>query len=299
MPLLVTEAAKLSEADLERGVIEEIIDKDELFHLIPFKHVDDKVYNYNREATLSDVTFLDPYEDFTEGAATFTPVTTSLKVLGGDILMDKFTTATQSKLNDQVAIQIALKAKTINRTFRNTIVNGDTAVNAKSFDGVKKLTPASQTFVAGANGGAVSPEMLDELLDAVTLKADVLMMRAGTWRAIRGILRAMPGNTADHITLENFGTVKAYDGIPVIINDYMTADEVQGTENDTCSIYALRLNETDGFHGIYGGGNAGVQLEDLGTHATKDAHKWRVKWYAGTALKATHSVARLKGVTNV
>lgn len=300
MPLLLDEANKLSQEDMERGVIEEIIDKDELFALVPFMHVSDKTYTYVREGDLPNVEFMDPYEDFEESAAKFVEVSTKLKVLGGDLLMDKFTTSTQSSMNDQVAIQIAKKAKAIRRTFRNTLINGDSTVNPKSFDGLKKLTPNYQTLVAGANGAAVSPEMLDELLDAVKLGADALMMRQGTWRAIRQIMRSFGGNTGDMIQIPNFGSpVKAYDGIPVIINDFLTADEVQGTAEETCSIYAIRANEADGFHGIYGGGPAGIQLEDIGTDHKKDAHKYRVKWYAGTALKATHSVARLKGILNV
>lgn len=300
MPLLITEAEKLSQEDMERGVIEEIIDKDELFALVPFMHVDDKTYTYNREGSLPSVAFMDPYEDFEESAATFEEVQSKLKVLGGDILMDKFTTATQSKLNNQIGIQLAAKAKAINRTFRNSLVNGDSALNTKSFDGIKKLTPAGQTLVAGTNGAAVSPAMLDELKDAVKYGADVLMMRQGTWRALREIMRQLGGNTPDHIMLPNFGhPVRAYDGTPVIINDFLTADEIQGSAGATASIYALRLNEVDGFHGIYGGPTAGVQLEEIGTDHKKDASKWRVKWYAGTALKATHSVARLKGILNV
>lgn len=301
MPLLVTEAAKLSEADKERGVIEEIIDRDDLFALMPFMHVDDKIYTYVREAGLSEGDFLDPYDPVPEGAATFDEVQSKLKVLAGDVDIDKFTAAVQSGLNPQVAIQIAAKAKALGRKFRRALVNGDTAVNAKSFDGIKKLTPSAQTLIAGANGAAVSASMLDELLDAVTLGADCLMMRKGTWRAIRGIMRAFGGNTGDMIQIENFGKpIPAYDGIPVIINDFITADETQGTSvGNTTSIYALRLNEADGFHGIYGGSSAGIQFEDIGTVQNQDANRFRVKWYCGTALKATHAVARLKGITNV
>lgn len=302
MPLLMTEAEKLSQEDLERGVIEEIIDRDELFALVPFMSVNDKTYTYRREGTLPNVEFMDPYEDFEESAATFQEVTTKLKILGGQVLMDKFITGTQSSMNDQVALQLAAKAKTIRRTFRNTIVNGDSAVNPKTFDGLKKLTPAGQTLVAGANGAAITLEMLDELKDAVKLGADVLMMRQGTWRAIKSIMRSFGGNTGDMIQLPNFGVpIPAYDGTPIIINDFMTGDEVQGSANETCSVYALRLNEADGFHGIFSAaaGGAGVQVEHIGTHHSKDSDQWRVKWYAGTALKATHSVARLKGLLNV
>lgn len=300
MPLLVAEAAKLSEAMLERGVIEEIIDRDELFALFPFMRVDGKSYDYRRENTISEATFLDPYEVVTEGAATFTEVQTKLKIMAGDVDLDKFLLETQSDLNDQLAIQLASKAKAAGKAFRRTLVNGNSGVNAKEFDGIKTLVPSGQTLVAGANGAAVTLAMIDELRDLVKNGADVLMMRSGTWRAIKALLRTFNGNDAMSIMIPNFGMpVRAVDGLPVIINDFMTGDEVQGGSSATCSIYALRLNEVDGFHGIYGGASAGLRVENIGTIQNKDAVRWRVKWYAGTALKATHSVARLKGVTNI
>lgn len=301
MPLLVTEAAKLAMEDRQRGVIEEIIDRDELFALLPFVQAKDKVYSYVREGTLSEGEFLDAYEVVPEGAATFDSVDTRLKVLAGQVDMDNFTTEVQSELNDQVAIQIAAKAKALGRKFRRTLVTGDTSVNAKQFDGVRKLTPAGQTIAAGNNGGAISFTAMDELKDMVTLGADVLMMRQSVWRAIRALNRAMGGNTADHIMIENFGRpVPVYDGTPVIINDFLPIDEDQGTATGiTTSVYAMRLNEADGFHGLFGGAAAGIRLEEIGLLETKDASRWRVKWYCGTALKATHAIARLKGVTNI
>lgn len=300
MPLLVAEAAKLSEAMLERGVIEEIIDKDELFALVPFMRVDGKSYDYRREATLSEATFIDPYEVVTEGAATFSEVQSKLKILAGDVDLDKFLLETQSDLNDQLGVQLAAKSKAAGRAFRRTLVNGNAGVNAKEFDGIKTLMPSGQTLVAGANGAALTLGMIDELKDMVKNGADCLMMRAGTWRAIRALLRSFGGNDAQTVMVDNFAhPIKALDGTPVIINDFMTGDEVQGSSSLTCSIYALRLNEVDGFHGIYGGASAGLRVENIGTIQNKDAVRWRVKWYAGTALKATHSVARLKGITNI
>lgn len=300
MPLLIEEAAKLSHDDKQRGVIEEIVEKDELFALLPFVRSNDKNYTYVRENAISEGDFLDPYENINEGAATFTEVSSKLKVLAGHVDMDNFTTKVQSALNDQIAIQLAAKAKGIGRKFRRTLVTGDSGVNAKEFDGIKKLVVANQTLSAGTNGGALSFAALDELRDMVKYGADVLMMRQGTWRAIREISRAFGGNTADKMMIPNFGVpVWAYDGVPVIINDYLPGDETQGTNVKTCSIYALRLNESDGFHGLYGGDSAGMQLQPLGDLENKDASRWRIKWYCGTALKATHSVARLKGITNV
>lgn len=300
MPLLEAEAAKLSENQLERGVIEEIIDKDELFALVPFMNVNGKAYLYNRESTISEAEFLDPYEAVPEGAATFDEVTTRLRILAGDVDLDKFLMSTMSDANPQLAIQLASKAKALGRKFRRTLVNGNNGVNAKEFDGIRTLTPSGQTLIAGANGAAVTMDILDELKDLVKNGPDTLMMRAGTWRAIRAILRVLGGNEATTMMIPNFGhPVRSYDGTPVIINDFLEADEVQGSNSATCSIYALRLNEADGFHGITGGEAAGVKVEDIGTIQNKDAVRFRLKWYVGTALKATHSIARLRGVTNI
>lgn len=300
MPLLVEEAAKLSQEVLERGIIEEIIDRDELFALLPFKAVANRVYSYNREKTISEAVFLDPYEVVPEGAATFQEVDTKLKIMAGDVDMDKFTLATESNINSQLAIQLASKAKGLGRAFRNAVVNGSVTANAKSFDGIRALTPAAQTLYMGVNGGALTLGVIDELKDIVKNGADCLMMRPGTWRAVRGLLRAMGGNSAEHIMVENFGKpIPAIDGTPVIVNDFLPADEVRGSSSATCSIYALRLNEVDGFHGITAPNMSGIVVEEIGTIQNKDAVRHRVKWYVGTALKATHGVGRLAGVTNV
>lgn len=300
MPLLVAEAAKLSLEMLERGVIEEIIDIDELFALVPFKQINSKAYVYNRENTITEADFLSPYDTINEGGATFTQVTTVLKILAGDVDLDKFLMETQSDTNSQLAIQLASKAKGLGRAFRRALVQGNSSSNAKSFDGIAKLTDTSRTLVAATNGAAVTFAMLDELRDLCVLGADCLMMRRGTWRAIKALLRSFNGNTAEMVMINNFGKpVPAYEGVPIILNDYIPGDETTGSSNVTTSIYALRLNEVDGFHGIYGGASAGIRVEEIGTVQNKDANRYRVKWYVGTALKASHGIARLAGITNI
>jgi HK97 family phage major capsid protein len=302
MPLLEAEANKLSLETLERGVIEEIIDRDDLFALVPFKPIEGKAYLYNRENTISEGEFLDPYDVVPEGAATFTEVTTRLRILAGDVDLDKFLITTQSDHNNQLGEQLASKAKALGRKFRRTLINGDNGTNAKEFDGLRVLVPAEQTLVAGTNGASVNLSMIDELRDLVKIAGgpDCLMMRRSTWRAFKAILRAMNGNDATTMMIPNFGyPVPALDGLPVILNDFIPIDEVQGTNSATTSIYAVRLNEVDGFHGIVGNNMAGIAVEDIGTVQNKDAVRYRVKWYVGTALKSTLSVARLKGVTNI
>lgn len=301
MPLLQVEADKLSNNQLIAGVIEEIIDKDELFALLPFVGVNGKAYVYDRENTLSEADFLDPNDTVNEGAATFTEVISKLRILAGDVDVDKFLQETMSDTNDQKSTQIAAKAKGVGRKFKRTLAIGDNATNAKEFDGVAKLVAVAQTINAGVNGAALTLAMLDELADKVPNGADCYVMRKGTIRAYRQLLYATGGITPQMVEIPNFGTaVLGHNGLPILVNDFLPGDEDQGTSLDnTCSIYAARLNESDGMHGLYGGASAGIRVEDIGTVQNKDADRIRLKWYCGTALKSTKSLARLKGVTNI
>jgi hypothetical protein len=301
MALLKVEAEKLTNNDLVAGVIEEIIDRDEVFARLPFTQVDGKAYVYNREATISEADFLDPVTDtVNEGAATFSEITTRLRILIGDVDVDKFLDSTMNNTNNQRAIQIAAKAKGLARKFQRTLVIGDNTTNPKEFDGFSKLVTVGQTITAGVNGNAITMTMLDELSDAVLLGADAIVMRSGTLRAYRALLRALGGTTADSVIMGNFGMpIPAHNGVPILVNDFLPTNEAQGTAPNTCSIYAVRFNESDGLHGLYGGGSAGIQIEDLGTVQNKDATRTRLKWYTGLALKSTKSLARIRGVTSI
>lgn len=307
MPLLRVEAEKLSNNILEQGVIEEIIDNDAMFALMPFKRIVGKAYVYNRENTLSEASFLDPYETVPEGGADFEEVVAKLRILAGDVDIDNFLDETMSDTNDQTAIQIASKAKGMQRKFQRTLAVGDSAANAKEFDGLGKLVDPSQVKVAGPNGAALTFEMLDALIRSVPLGPDALVMRGGTHDAILAMLRNLGGTNPDHVTLPGSGreqaggralTVPAYRGIPIIVNDFLPT-EAQGTEANTCSIFAARFNESDGLHGLFGGPAAGIRVQHIGTLQTKDAERYRLKWYCGTALKSTKSLAQLKGVANI
>lgn len=301
MALLRAEAEKLSRSELVRGVIEEIITKDSVFNVLPFVPVNGKAYVYNRENTISEGDFLDPNDTVNEGAATFTEITTKLRILAGDVDVDKFLMETMGDTNDQLAVQIALKGKALARKFERTLAIGNSGTNAKEFDGMAVLATAGQTLTAGANGAAMTLGMLDQLIDLVPNGADAIVMRSGTIRAFKDLLRTVGGGTdAAMLQLENFSRpMLTHNGIPILVNDFLPGNETQGSSSVTCSVYAVRLNELDGLHGIYGGPSAGIRVEEVGTVQNKDAWRVRLKWYTGLALKSTQSLARLKGVTNI
>lgn len=302
MPLLANVAAKLSNNDLVAGVIEEIIDRDEMFALLPFTKTSGPAYVYNRENVsnilTNNATFIPSGGIVPESSSDFTPVTSTLKILIGDVDVDKFSMETMSDVNDQLAIQIGLKAKYIARIFKDKLVNGDSAVSVDEFDGMKKyVTQTGNEIQVAANGGPLTLDLLDELIDLVPYGPDALIMHSRTIRKLRSLLRATGGTDAAMIEIPNFGVpVLAFNGIPIVRNDFIGIAETQGTATTASSIYAVRFNEQDGMHGLVGGEAAGLRIEEVGTVQNKDALRTRLKWYLGTALKSTKSLARLKGV---
>lgn len=300
MPLLREEAEKLSTDLLERGVIEEVIERDELFALLPFMNINNKSYTYIREKEIAEGAFLSVNENVPESTSTFTEHTSTLKILAGDVDIDKFLSTTMDDTNDQVAIQLAQKAKGLGRQFRRTLFTGDATVNPKEFNGLAKLVSNDQVLLAGVNGNALSLGALDELKDSIPNGPDCYLMRPGTYRGFKALLRAAGGTTPEHLVLPGLtGRTPSHDGVPILISDYIPGDVDQGSNLNTTSIWAARFNEVDGLHGIVGGGQGGFQLEEIGTVQNRDAYRWRMKWYVSLVLKSTRSLSQLKGITNV
>ncbi|MDC9582343.1 phage major capsid protein [Xenorhabdus sp. PR6a] len=292
MPLLREEAEKLSNNTLEQGVIETIIDREDLFAVLPFMKVDSKAYLYNRESELSEATFIDVNDVVPEGAAKFTEHVAKLRIMAGDVDVDKFLATTMADTNSQLAIQIRAKVKGLARAFRRNLILGDSATNAKSFDGIPKLIHNDQKIVADS---AMTFSMLDELVDAVKdLGADAIMMRSEHIRAYRALLRTVNVGPQE-IMIENFGRpMLTHNGVPFIVNDFIPV--VGDTKAKKADIYCLHLSEENGLTGLYGGDNAGIVVESIGTVQNKDATRTRVKWYCSLANKHDKAISALTGV---
>jgi hypothetical protein len=298
--LLRAHAELLSQNQVVQGIIEEIYTTNEVFELFPFVGISGKAYVYHREKTLPTVQFLDVNTDVPESSGQFEEIVTKLRILIGDVDVDKFLNETMSDTEDQLGEQLGLKAKAMARAFMDAMVNGDATARPLEFDGMKNLVHATQVLPAGVNGGAVTLGALDQLVDALPQRPDFLMMRSGTRRAYVAQLRATGGGTdAVMLQLPNFGKpVLTHAGIPILVNDFLPANETLGSGTNLCSIYAVRANTLDGVHGLYGGAAAGIRVESIGTVQNRDAIRTRMKWYCGMALKSTKSLARLSGVTN-
>jgi HK97 family phage major capsid protein len=292
MALTLAEAAKLSNDMVLQGIIETIVKESPVLQVMPFIEMTGNTLKYNRENAAATAAFYAVGDAWTESTPTFTQVSTSLAILGGDADVDNYLRQTRSNVQDIEAAVLELKAKAVAHKYEDTFINGDTAVDANSFDGLKKSVDASQTITMGTNGGVLTLDKLDELVDLHKPgKPEMLLMSRRSRRKLSALRRAA-GSVLESDTNAFGQRVLYYDGIPIGVNDWISDAETEGTSNDCSSIYALSFGEG----AVAGLQNGGIQLERIGSLESKDASRTRVKWYCGLAIFNSLKLARLKGV---
>jgi hypothetical protein len=304
MALTLAEASKLSNDLLMQGVVETIVKDSPVLQKLPFIEIVGNGLTYNRENTLPSIDFYDVGDTWAESTPTFTQVTANLKIMGGDADVDNFLKATRNNIQDLEAAVVELKAKALQQKFEEVYIYGDSSVNAKQFDGLRKIIntaqAGSQVIAMGATGDTLTLDKLDELIDAVKGgKPDLLLMSRRSRRKINALVRAAGGMMqTDQDKWGNF--IQLWDGVPIGVNDWILDTHVlsggveTATTGGTCStIYAVQLGE-GALCGLTSPGY--LQAEPIGSLESKDASRTRVKWYVSLALFSSIKAAALIGV---
>ncbi|MEE8336975.1 MAG: phage major capsid protein [Dehalococcoidia bacterium] len=295
MALTLAEGAKLSNDVLVEGVIDSVINDSPILQRLPFVEIVGNGLTYNRENVAPTAAFYAVGEAWTEDTPSFTQVTTTLSILGGDADVDNYLARTRNNVQDLEAAVVELKAKAVQRKFDDTVVNGDTASDTEAFDGVDVLCTAGQTVSMGVNGAQLTLARLDETIDRVRGgKPDALLMSRRTRRELNALARAAGSGVVVNEQDEFGRMVSFYDGIPIGVNDYISDAQTQGTSSDASTVYALQYGE-GALLGLTGPG--GLTVERIGSLETKDATRIRVKWYVSLALFNELKLSRLVGVT--
>lgn len=298
MALTLAESAKLSQNTLQRGVIEVMVRSSRILEILPFMEVVGNAYAYNQVSTLPTVAFRDINDGYTEASAGFTQKTEALKMLGGDVDVDKFLAQTRGNINDQRAIQLELKSKAIAEKYTSTFLVGDVTGDALSFDGLRKrVASTTQEFqIADTSTGALTLADLNKLVDAVPFGADYFVMNRSTRRIVLSLLQASQHYIEQG--QDSFGRpVQMYAGIPfAVVEDAMlpkatcTINSASTTAHDIIAIKVGTMSDVCGLQ------NGGIDVRDLGELETKPVYRHRIEWYCGMAVFNPLSVARLYGI---
>ena len=247
-------------------------------------------YKYNQETSLGAAQFYAVNGVWTEATSAFTQKTANLAILGGDADVDNFIQRVRSNIQDQRAVQTAMKAKSVARAFEQTFVGGDVTADVNAFDGLWKLATAGQTIDANA---AVSLALVDQLMDLIRGgKPDLIMTTRKQRRAIKALLQASAHYVERGET--SFGRqVMMYDGIPLEISDFLGDVETQTalTGGAQSSLYMIHFSSAEGLVGLQ---NGGLEVIDIGQLESKDAQRVRIRWYVSLALLRDTALSRLK-----
>ena len=323
--MVTLEQAKLNTQDaIQAGVIDEFRKSSYIFDNISF---DDAVspgtngatltYGYTRLITQPTAAFRAINEEYTPQEVTKQRYVTELKVFGGSFQIDRII-ANTGGLVDEVNLQVEQKVKGARALFHDTIINGDSAVDVNSFDGLNKAITGSNTEFNTASSIDLSTssavdtnykqflDLIDEFLSNLDGKPTFLGGNSKLITKIKSVARR-----AGYLTQSEdaFGRkVDAYDGIVLIdlgakvgsndpVVSIIDTRKPNGTDIVTglTDLYAARL-ALDGFHAVSLANQDLIKIW-LPDFATSGAVKTgEVELVAAVALKATKSAGVFRNI---
>lgn len=315
MAVLLSEAKKNVQDALTAGVIDEFQKNNFLLANMTF---DDAVsptgggatltYGYTRLTTQPTAQFRAVNSEYTPQEVKKQRHTVDLKVFGGAFELDRII-AGMGGIADEVQLQMSQKIKAAQALFNDTVINGDSAVDAEYFDGLDKaLTGSSTEFIPTAAIDLSTSAAVDTNYKAfLDVLDEFLMGLDGTPSAIMGNLkliakiRAVARRSGMYMTkLNEFGEqVEYYGQVPLVDLGAKsgTNDPVVGTNVTTgeTSLYVARLG-LDGFHAVSMAGHPPVKawLPDFSTAGA--VKKGEAEMVAAVALKRTKAAGVMRKI---
>ncbi|HAR84452.1 phage capsid protein [Clostridium sulfidigenes] len=188
-------------------------------------------YGYTRLLTPATAGFRAINSEYAPQEAKRKKESVDLKIFGGSFQLDRVIANTSGAV-DEVDFQLKEKILAASNLFHYTVINGDSATDSKSFDGLDKALVGTDTeintdaFIDLSSSGAIDTnykeflDLLDSFLSELAGKPTMLMGNSKLMTKIRSVARR-----AGYLTQSEdaFGRkVDAYDGIPLMDLGYYT-----------------------------------------------------------------------------
>ena len=225
-------------------------------------------YSYRRQETQPTAEFRAINTEYSPSTTTTKKYSTTLAVLGGAFEIDRILANIGPKGSDEVTRNINDKVKAAITLFQDTVINGDTGVNDKAFDGLDKaltgssteMKPTSDTYdwtdLEGEKGNKAI-DTLDEFLDLLDGTPTIVVGNKKALARVRAMVRrtsmyvrepidGLANSNGRPISRESYGGILFADaGEKAGSNDPIIPIATDGTT----SLYAYRVG-LDGFCGI-------------------------------------------------
>lgn len=274
MPVTLAQARQNTTDALDLSIIDEFR-TNSILDLITFDDVVNPAgggatltYGYRRLAELADAAFRALNTEYTPSEVTTTRHTTDLKVLGGAFQIDRVLSNLGPAASNEVALQMQQKVRAVQAEFGNAVINGDSAVDEDSFDGLSKALTGSSTEITEAfdwstadePGGALTVlDQLDEFLGNLDDQPQAIITNKAVIARIRAVARRANMYTRDagprDSYFETYGGVRLVDaGKRAGSNE----DVIPLSSGGAADVYAVRFG-LDAFHGVSTAGGNLVQ----------------------------------------
>lgn len=298
--------AKLNvQTDLDSMVIDEFRKSSFLMDNIPFHDCvsptgggSTLTYGYTRLVTQPTAAFRAINEEYTPAEVQKQRYNVDLKVFGGSFEVDRII-AGMGGIANEVTLQMQQKIKAASALFSDTVINGNSTTDAKTFDGLDvALTGSSTEYNKSTAIDLSTAAKVDEnYKQFVDMMDEFLMMLDGEPSFIAGNtkliakIRAIARRVGQYQTTKNeLGQeISMYGNIPIVDlgakpgkNDPIVATN----ESGETSLYVARFG-MDGFHAVSMAGQipARTWMPDFSTAGA--VKKGEVEMVAAVALKAT------------
>lgn len=308
MPLTLLEASKLVSGEVKRSAIIEMFPRNsDLLAAMQFIDVPGGAYVYNREGKLPGVAFRGFNEGYTESLGVINPESEVLRIVGGELDVDKAIIKTRGEGVRTSQENMKIKAKVLYLADR--LINGDSTTDPREFDGLRKRIVGTQLFAGNGSGtggagtsGALKIETLDTAIDETDSPTHLVMSKAARRKLTKAAKNTSIAGDITYTT-DSFGRqVTMYNDLPILLPD--VNDKGQriidfnetgpGGTGSTTSIYVVSLGEGK----IVGLQNGIMEVTDLGEVDDKPVFRTRMEWIVGMAVLHGRAASRLQGITN-
>jgi hypothetical protein len=259
---------------------------------------------YSQEGELPTVAFRGVGEGFVAGGGVLNTQTDSLKIVGGEVDLDRFDYTTQGP--ESLADQVTMKLKALSIGMTSAIMTGAESSDPAYFDGLQtRITETSQLIDNGLTSGGdpLSLKKLDRLIEQVSGCTHLIMSPLMKLR----FAAAFRSSTFPNIVMDKDATgqqVYMYGNLPILVG-YPLASKNTGilpfTESGggggtahCTSIYGVNFNEG----GVQLRSNGGISVRDLGEQNSGPTLKTRIEWYVTLVDFSQYARARLRGITD-
>ncbi|MBI4395883.1 MAG: phage major capsid protein, partial [Elusimicrobia bacterium] len=144
----------------------------------------------NQRTVRGSAAFVDDTEEPSDSNSTYVPKQFPYKSILQRGKVTRKLQAVGKSLLDIEAEEVESALQAVRDAEEDALINGNSAVNTKQFDGLRKLVPAGQVIVAGANGAPLSLELMDALVDLNRGNPTMLLMSKKANRKLNALLQA-------------------------------------------------------------------------------------------------------------